>query len=66
MGARMSSIPCSVWAPLLLLTKTNQLATFSLVWYLMFYTPLHTLATRPSVSLVLTLCQDWMRLREFY
>ena len=51
--------------PLLLLTKTNQLATFSLVWYLIFYTPLHKFSSIPSISLVLTLAQDWMRLREF-
>ena len=51
--------------PLLLLTKTHQLGTFSLVWYLMFYTPLHSLAARPGINLVLVLAQDWMRLREF-
>ena len=51
--------------PLLLLTKTHQLGTFSLVWYLMFYTPLHSLASRPSLNLALVLAQDWMRLREF-
>ena len=51
--------------PLVLLTKTPQLASFSLVWYLVFYTPLHTIAVRPGVSLALVLAQDWMRLREF-
>ena len=51
--------------PLLLLTKTSQLATFSLVWYLIFYTPLHSLVSRPGPHLVLSLAQDWMRLREF-
>ena len=51
--------------PLLLLTKPEQLGSFTVVWYLMFYTPLHTLATRPTVNMALVLAQDWMRLSEF-
>ena len=51
--------------PLVLLTKTHQLAAFSLVWYLIFYSPLHRLASWPSVHLTLVLAQDWLRLSEF-
>merc|ERR1719245_2877206 len=29
----------------------------------MFYTPLHTLATRPTANMALVLAQDWMRLK---
>lgn len=60
-GAILSAL-LQAQPPLLLLTRTNQLASFSLVWYVMFYTNLHSLASRPSASLLLSLAQDWMRL----
>ena len=63
-GAILSAL-VQAQPPLLLLTRPTQLASFSLVWYLTFYSPLHRVTSSPSLALLLSLAQDWMRLREF-
>jgi len=60
-GAILSAL-VQAQPPLLLLTRPTQLASFSLVWYLTFYSPLHRVTSSPSLALLLSLAQDWMRL----
>jgi len=48
--------------PFVFLSNTNQLLSFSLVWYMMFYTRISFLFTIRFIMLICVLAQDLMRL----